>query len=544
MESILIDETKFKLDDCQKDRSDLVLNRLKSIMQNLKSHDVVNNDLYDSLVPKGAPPARLYGLPKIHKSDVPLRPILSMTGTPSHRVANWLAILLRPIKEDICHFCLDDTFEFINRIQPLSNSLNDGTRLASLDAVSLFTSVPVKRCIDIIVGNIQTKNIDLCLNIESLVQLLTLCVCDVQFLLDKKYYVQIDGVAMGSPLGPIFADIFMGHIEQLCHCNILSNTLFYGRYVDDIFLLTKTDDGCENLLQKFNSVQKYVKFTSQQESVDASLPFLDVKISRNTDSLSFSWYHKPTFSGQMLNFHSFCPLVWKQSLLRGFRNRISKICSPDRLHIAIDELEQIFIANGYPTEFINSNFTNYVPKTTSQKHHNVPQRPVYIRLPYLGEQRTRYLSNNITRITSKVFPTVRVIIIPSVTQSIYVKTKDKLPISLTPHVVYRFLCDCQSEYVGRTEKQLGQRIKEHCPGWVLRGNRTRPRSTKEPPSHITRHLMACNVFSMPHEPHFTIIHKTRSNFLNRVLEALEIKKCRPRICVQKEHLYTLKIPWE
>ena len=389
-----------------------------------------------------------------------------------------------------------------------------------------------------------THQIDIRLNSDTLKQLLTLCTCDVQFLFNKNYYVQIDGVAMGSPLGPHFADIFMGYIEKSCLTSIRSETIFYARYVDDIFLLTKNRQGLQNLLQSFNASQHYVKFTSEEEDDEnRSLAFLDVKIIRNYDDLSFGWYHKPTFTGQMLNFYSFCPLAWKQSLLRGFRNRISKICSANMLQNAVNELEQIFLSNGYPIEFIKSNFTNYFPGHNKPIKANEHRRPVFLRLPYLGEARSIRIFNNIKRLTFKVFPTARVIIIPTVTKSVYNKTKDKLPACLTPNVVYKFLCDCGSQYIGRTEKQLGQRVKEHCPGWVLGTDRRRPRSTKEPPSHITRHLINCQAFSQLHDTHFSIIHKTSSKFLNRVLEALEIKKCRPNICVQKDHMYALKIPW-
>ena len=51
-------------------------------------------------------------------------------------------------------------------------------------------------------------------------------------------YDQIDGVAMGSPLGPILANLFMGYYETMWlnafrECGII----LYKRYVDDIICL-------------------------------------------------------------------------------------------------------------------------------------------------------------------------------------------------------------------------------------------------------------------------------------------------------------------
>ena len=164
MEVILSDLTKFKLDDCHKDRSPILLDRLKKIMLTVKNQQVIDDYQYNFLVPKGAQPPRLYGLPKIHKQDVPLRPILSMVGTFCHKTAKWLTTLLGPIKEGICHHCCTDTFDFINSVKPFSQNIDENTRLASLDAVSPFTSVPVKKCIEIIIDYINALNVEMRLN--------------------------------------------------------------------------------------------------------------------------------------------------------------------------------------------------------------------------------------------------------------------------------------------------------------------------------------------------------------------------------------------
>ena len=53
------------------------------------------------LTPVGSHTPRLYGLPKTHKEAVPLRPILSMTNTPTHRLAQFLADVLRAVRDAI-----------------------------------------------------------------------------------------------------------------------------------------------------------------------------------------------------------------------------------------------------------------------------------------------------------------------------------------------------------------------------------------------------------------------------------------------------------
>ena len=59
------------------------------------------------------------------------------------------------------------------------------------------------------------------------------------FIFDSKYYRQHDGVAMGSPLGPTFTNIFLYVHEILWLEKSLPEfrIVIYKRYVDDIFLL-------------------------------------------------------------------------------------------------------------------------------------------------------------------------------------------------------------------------------------------------------------------------------------------------------------------
>ena len=52
---------------------------------------------------------------------------------------------------------------------------------------------------------------------------------------NSKFYNQIDGVAMGSPLAPVLANLFMGFYKSMwLNEHNLNKPNFYLRYVDDI----------------------------------------------------------------------------------------------------------------------------------------------------------------------------------------------------------------------------------------------------------------------------------------------------------------------
>ena len=70
-------------------------------------------------------------------------------------------------------------------------------------------------------------------------QFLTLSVKSSFFLFNGVYYKQIDGAAMGSPLGPTLANPFLTYYEDrwLDNCPIQFRTRYHRRYVDDVFLM-------------------------------------------------------------------------------------------------------------------------------------------------------------------------------------------------------------------------------------------------------------------------------------------------------------------
>ena len=86
---------------------------------------------------------------------------------------------------------------------------------------------------------------------------------------------------MGSPLGPVLANIFVGYFESILFMNI-EKPLNYFRCVDDIFISYKTDYNVDDLFDQISNLHPSLKFTREHEA-DGSLPFLDVLVQRNTN---------------------------------------------------------------------------------------------------------------------------------------------------------------------------------------------------------------------------------------------------------------------
>ena len=128
--------------------------------------------------------------------------------------------------------------------------------MGSLDVDSLFTYTPLDKTIDICTNTIYSEqDVIEGINKEEFQNLLSLATKESYFIFNKVLYKQKDGVAMGSPLGPVLPNAFLCFYERkyLEECPSEFKPVFYRRYVDDIFVLFKSTDHLEKFCNYFNT---------------------------------------------------------------------------------------------------------------------------------------------------------------------------------------------------------------------------------------------------------------------------------------------------
>ena len=155
---------------------------------------------------------------------------------------------------------------------------------------------------------------------------------------------------MGSPLGPVFADIFMCFNEKiwLSECPAHFKPLYYRRYVDDTFLVFSDCSHIQLFLNYVNPKHPNIKFAYDVQK-DFALPFLDVQITRHNGQFFTSVYRKSTFTGLGLNFLGFSPVMYKINSIRTLVNRAYNVCSDFNLfHLDMTFLLNYFTENAYP----------------------------------------------------------------------------------------------------------------------------------------------------------------------------------------------------
>ena len=130
---------------------------------------------------------------------------------------------------------------------------------------------------------------------------------------DLIYIYRQEGLAMGSPLSPVLANIYMEYFEEMALGSTSLKPSMWLRYVDDTFILWPHQD-VQTLLNHVNSIRPSKQFTVEKEQ-NNKLLFLDVLVTRTEQRFRSSVYRKPTFIGQYLNFNSHHPYTVKNSPL-------------------------------------------------------------------------------------------------------------------------------------------------------------------------------------------------------------------------------------
>ena len=273
---------------------------------------------------------------------------------------------------------------------------------------------------------------------------------------------------MGSPLGPSLANAFLCHFETvwLNECPSYFKPLFYRRYIDDTFLVFKSSDHVPLFLNYLNEKHPNIKFTSEIEA-DKSLPFLDVKVTRNDKGFETDLYRKPTFTGLTTKFSSFIPLSFKRNLVKTLTYRAFHICSN---YFKLDEelrfIRKLLLNNGFPFKFTDTSIGKTLDKLLNNRNLNVqtvPRKLIYFSISYTGKHSLN-LRNKLSKLLRQFYPQclIRVIFKPEMTIHNLFRYKDMLPKDLASSVVYQYSCDsCKATYIGKTKRHLKTRIHEH-----------------------------------------------------------------------------------
>ena len=257
----------------------------------------------------------------------------------------------------------------------------------------------------------------------------------VEFSFNNQIYKQLDGVAMGSPLGPALANILVGFHESRLFDNTVKPGVYF-RFVDDTFAIIGSELGCDHFQEKLNLLHPALKFTEEKEQ-NNSLNFLDVLVEKEGTGFLTSIYRKPTFTGQYIRWNSFSPKMRKISLIKTLVHRALMICSKTKLGSELDEIKQLLIENGCPTDALLSCINQKLANFAAEKTFGPEKCPVYLKLPWIGNGSSKY-ENKINKAIASCFYAVKHRVAYNTRVMLPSAKKDNVPTTQKSCVVYEF----------------------------------------------------------------------------------------------------------
>ena len=175
----------------------------------------------------------LHGLPKLHKENTPLRPIVSFTGSATYNLSKDLARILSELTGKSDHHVRysKDFAKFITSI-----TINDDEQMLSFEVVSLFTKIPIGLAVEIAKSRLEALD-----NLEEITSWSVTDICKgLQICLNATnltFQGKIFGTAMGSPVSTVIANLIMEDVEKRALSTFHSPPKIWKRYVDGTFVI-------------------------------------------------------------------------------------------------------------------------------------------------------------------------------------------------------------------------------------------------------------------------------------------------------------------
>jgi hypothetical protein len=235
-------------------------------------------------------------------------------NAPSYKAAQHLIHILNT------HLNLKNTYNVTQSTQLATKlsrlSITGNQRLITYDIKDLYVNIPINEVIQIIHNSLgcqtpQDKT-------TQIIKLTRTILSQNYFMFHNKIHYTNKGVAMGSPISNIIAEIFLQHYKNTYIKQALDKHYiqYYTRFVDDILIIYDNSKIThEQITQQFNQLHTNLTFNPSQE-IKKTVNFLDLQITRGTHSLLMNIHRKPTITDTTIHYTSNHPNEHKTSTYR------------------------------------------------------------------------------------------------------------------------------------------------------------------------------------------------------------------------------------
>lgn len=469
-----------KMSQLLEDKNTYKLTRTDPTKKLQKTNNDIVNDLYKTghidvslkrqLYSTSAITPRLYGLPKIHKETMPLRPISSSTNVPCYNLAKHIGTILQTIiNRDL------NIKNSIQLIEKLKNTFIDDTEImVSFDVVSLFTNIPTHLAIKTIMGKWDELKQHTNIPKTKFLKMLQFCLTDNNyFTYDNNIYTQTYGMPMGNPLSPTVADIVLDELIDQALSDLTKigiKVKLMTKYVDDILAIIEKKD-IHTILDTLNKQHNKLKFTVEMEN-QRTIPYLDIQLHISNNKFITDWYTKPTSSGRLINYHSHQPHRTRINTANNLINNVINVSDRQFLNKNIHKLKQTLKRNDFPMHVINKLINKKLDTLTDE----ISTEKTPLTIDELETQKQYFSITYIDKLTDnknlrELFPNNNNIMFAhksnTTLRPLFKSTKDKIAKEQQCNVVYEIPCKgtnnekCHQIYIGTTKRSLQTRLAEH-----------------------------------------------------------------------------------
>jgi len=299
---------------------------------------------------------KFYGIPKIHKEPVKVRPIIPCHSAIQNPAAKYVSKKLKPLVK-AAPSILKGTKDLALKLSEIKIDHTRKWWIVTGDVVAFYPNIPLEHCINIICSmyeeytGVPSTEKELK---EMQLFILALRVGNLNLITqyNNLFYRQKNGLAMGVSDSPDLANLYGWWFER--NAQIMSHPLipYYGRFIDDILAIVYASSEAEA-----RGILNLIKFDGcviEWNVSESSAPFLDMTLYRDSDnSLQHMPYRKARSHQERVPWISHHPLDVKRGTYIGEMSRLATLCSKHSHYIdAIRGLCALYIARGYPKNLV------------------------------------------------------------------------------------------------------------------------------------------------------------------------------------------------
>lgn len=354
-----------------------------------------------------------YLLPKVHKPQLVGRPIVASTSWITTPAAQWLDRELQPLVLLLPSYIADST-ALVNQLETTVFDRTPGRLLLfTADVESLYTNIPTDAGLVAIAQALDALSSYNAEKKRAILRVLEFVLRNNYFQFNGKFYLQLQGTAMGSNVAPAYANLYVyWTVERLrcvgsqCHPQLL----FWRRYIDDCFGVTTMAPKQAAAFFRQLETRSGLRFTLELSRVSAD--FLDCHISfgdrfRSSGVLDIAVHQKLLNTYLYIPFSSYHPLAMKRGFVKGELIRYVRLSSSA---VEFRRVQKLFWhrlrARGYPASLL---------------------RTVFAQVPYTDRPRYLQQRSKTRTITTALMPANQVLAAPVVLKTPMNPAFDNLP---------------------------------------------------------------------------------------------------------------------